>query len=312
MKVWAVVFSCLFVISLAGLIISVGVTGVGIANIIESGNFYIGWSGNITGEPFEISKTFEETFDNIEIGVLIARANISVSPDGITRVNYEGNNTSIIFSAEINGDTLIVREKGAIFRRGWNWIWGWNSSRSALGIELPQEFYNKISIELTSGRLNGELPETDNLHVNITSGSVTLDYNHDNNANHLRSHSTSGNITINGFPSATYDIYLTSGSQQITGLSGSGNIRMTSGTARVDFAEWNGDLNLRITSGNANITVPRGSGADINFSRTSGSMKYDLDGDSGRLDRSGSVIAGGSNRQRVTADLTSGSASITN
>ncbi|MCL2697159.1 MAG: DUF4097 domain-containing protein [Oscillospiraceae bacterium] len=314
MKALAVIFSSLFLVSLVGIIISAGITGVSVLNIIDTGSFHIGWN-NAGWDGYEVSKEFNEAYDNIEIAVLAARTNITVSPNNVTRVYYSGNRNfrNVEFIAEVRNSTLVVREKGN-FSLGWGWgYWGWRGIGStALDIELPESVYNKIDLNLTSGKINGELPETDNLHVNITSGSVMLDYNHDNTPNHLRSHSTSGSITINGFSPKTYDIYLTSGNQRITGLSGSGSVQLTSGSANVDFGEWNGSLSIKVTSGSANVTVPAGSGADINFSRTSGSIRYSLDGDSGRLERSGNASAGGENRQRVNVDLTSGSASITN
>ncbi|MCL2638771.1 MAG: DUF4097 domain-containing protein [Oscillospiraceae bacterium] len=318
MKVWAIIFSCLFLVSLAGLIVSVAITGASVMEAIRSGDFYIGW-GNQAWDGYDISKIFDEAYTNVEIGVLAARTEIVASPDGVTRVNYSGNNNyrNVEFIAEISGNTLVVREKGSFLSGGWNWNWwNWGVSigQTTLEIQLPEAVYNKIDIELTSGSVKGELPEVDNLHVNITSGSVVLDYRHVNTANHLRSHSTSGNITINGFSPETYDVYLTSGNQRISGLSGSGNIRLTSGTANIGFDEWNGELNIKITSGSANITVPRGSGVnDMNFSRTSGSFKWSLDNDTGSMSRSASGVSfGGENRQRVNVDLTSGSASISN
>jgi len=308
MKAWAIVFTCMFFVSLIGFTVTATVTGVDILNDIFLGNF--SW------DAYTVSKIFDSDYDNIEIGVLSARTNITLSSDGVTRVNYTGNSNfrNVEFIAEINGNTLTIKEKGNISVIGWNWGWNLGFSRNGgqttLDIELPQEAFNKIDINLTSGRINGELPETDNLYVNITSGNVNLSYNHDNTASHLRSHATSGTITISGFAPETYDIHSTSGRQNITGLAGSGTVRLTSGNANIDFAEWNGSLNVKITSGNATITVPAGSGADFQFSRTSGSLRYDMDGDSGRMTGTGSMSAGGSNRQRVIVDLTSGSAEI--
>jgi len=308
MKAWAIIFTCMFFISLIGFTVTAAVTGVDIINDVIRGNY--------TWDSYDVTRTFESDYSNIEIGVLSARTNITLSSDGITRVNYTGNKnfSNVEFTAEISGNTLIIKEKGNFAVIGWNWGWNLGFSRNGgqttLDIELPQEAFGKIDINLTSGRINAELPETDNLYVNITSGNVTLNYNHDNIASHLKSHATSGTITINGFAPETFDIYSTSGRQNITGLAGSGSVRLTSGSANIDFAEWNGSLNVKITSGNATITVPAGSGADFRFSRTSGSLRYNMDGDSGRMNSSGSASAGGSNRQRVDVDLTSGSAEI--
>jgi len=286
MKAWVIIFTCMFFVSFVGFAVTAAVTGVDILNDVFLGNF--------TWDSYDVIRTFDSDYDNIDISVLSARTNITLSSDGVTRVNYTGNSNfrNVEFIAEISGNTLIIKEKGNFAVIGWNWGWNLgfnrNGGQTTLDIELPMEAFNKIDINLTSGRINGELPETDSLYVNITSGSVTLN--------------TAG--------TENYDIRATSGTVRISELSGSGTVRLTSGSANISFAEWNGSLDLKVTSGNATITVPAGSGADFQFSRTSGSLRYDMDDDSGRMTGSGSMSAGGSNRQRVKVDLTSGSAEI--
>jgi hypothetical protein len=264
MKAWAVIFSSLFLISIAGLIISAGVMSVSVAEVFGSGNFNIGWSSQSRG-GYEVSETFNETYRNIEIGVISARTSITISPDSITRVHYRNGSNRISFTAYISGNTLVIKEQII-------WSLFWDAGRmSTLDIEIPEAVYNQINLDLVSGRVNGELPETDYFELSVVSGTLDLG-----------------------------------------GLSGRGSVNIVSGTANLGYAEWNDSLKIDIVSGSTNVVVPEGSGAEINFSRVSGHVSYNLDGDSGRLDRGGSANVGGENRQRVTVDLVSGSASISN
>lgn len=311
MKALAIILTCVFFASLIGFIITTAVTGVRWDN-----NFRIGWGSpvRLASTPHDATYNFTDSYSDIEISTTSARTAIKVSRDGNTRVEYKGDNPNLEFTAEIKGNALIIRERitatGGLW--GWGWNWGWNSwTQGVLNIEIPEDFYNKTYISITSGKMSGELPYTDNLYLNVTSGNVNLDYNHGNAAHHLKSHTTSGTVTLNGFRPDTYDIYSTSGTQRISGLTGSGSVRLTSGTINVDFDEWNGSLSVNITSGRVNITAPSGSGADLNFSRTSGSMSYNMDGDSGRLSGRSTLSIGGANKQSVRIDMTSGSASIT-
>jgi hypothetical protein len=251
-------------VSLVGIVISAGITGVTLASVINNGDFHIGWS-NLTSGGWEVSETFEDSYSNIEIDVISARTSIRISPDGITRLNYRNGGNRISFTWEISGNTLIIREQII-------WSLYWDSGRaSTLDIEIPEAAYNQIRLNLVSGRINGELPETDRFELSVTSG----------------------NLSINN-------------------LSGSGEVSVMSGTVNLDFNEWNGSLKAEIISGSLNVKVPPGSGADIDYSRVSGSLRYDLDGDSGRMDRSGSASVGGGNKQRVNVDIISGSAAIRN
>jgi hypothetical protein len=320
MKLFIIIFTCLFFVSLIGFMVTVAMTGAQLIELIREGDLQIGWNWNWSGanwKPYDVNYSFEETYGNIEIGVLAARATIRPSLDDKTHISYTGNqnHTNVELIVKIENNTLIVKESGWFTSSGWNWNWFWGSSGSGqatLDIELPQKFFDEIDINITSGSLNAELPATDNLYIHIKSGSATLNHNHGIRSNHLKSNTISGSVTINGFSPDTYDIHSTSGTQRINGLSGSGSVRLASGIANISFGEWDGDLRINITSGTANITVPGGSGADINFSRTSGSLSYNFDGDSGWLNRSGNASVGGSNRQKVNVSVTSGNVSIKN
>lgn len=308
MKALAIIFTCLFFVSLIGFAITIAATGVEIGEMVRSGNFNVGfYHTEFKGHAgLQILDTaFEETFSYIDISILASRANITLSDDGVTRVSYSSGNPTVTLDAGISGDSLIIRE-----RRSGFFFFTVGIGTSRLDIELPEQLYNRISIDATSGTVTAELPDTDDLNINITSGRVTADFPDATKGGNLRSRATTGTININGFMPDTYDIHLTSGRQNITGLSGSGSVRLSSGRADVDFAEWDGSLRVSITSGSVNITVPAGSGADLSFSRTSGTLRYNLGEHSGSLNSSGAWNFGGDNRQRVDVNMTSGSASI--
>lgn len=264
-KIWAIIFSSLFFVSLVGLVFSTAATGYSIIEVFKDGGVLIGWGGSRDG--YDVTETFDETYQNIEIGVISARTSIKISPDGVTRVNYRNGGDRISFTAHISGNTLIIKEQII-----WS-LFNWGSVRtSTLDIEIPEAVYNNISLSLVSGNIRGELPETDSFAISVVSGNIN-----------------------------------------IGGLSGSGDVNVVSGKADLDFAEWNSSLKIDIVSGSVNIRLPRGSGANVDFSRISGSFKWTLDNDSGSLTRSASGVSlGGENRQGVNVDMTSGSVSITN
>jgi DUF4097 and DUF4098 domain-containing protein YvlB len=317
MKALSIIFASVFFASLLGFIITVSVTGANFQDFSM-----LGFSNIQTDEPYDVEKSFSETYSNIEIDALAARVTVTLSPDDTTRVNYRNTHSRVELIAEVNNDTLIIKERiTASVSWGWNWNWGWGwnwnrgwnwslNNQAVLDIELPANSYDRIAFDLTSGRIDAELPETRDLIVEVTSGNVTLNYNHDEQGGHLRSRTTSGSINITGFTPGTYDIHSTSGNQNISDLAGTGSIRATSGSISADFAGWDGALDINITSGTVNVTAPAGSGAELNLSRTSGAFNYNMDGDSGSMNRSGSAKIGGDNKQNVRVSITSGNASL--
>ncbi|MCL2076910.1 MAG: DUF4097 domain-containing protein [Oscillospiraceae bacterium] len=308
MKVLAIILGSVFFVSLIGFIVTAAITGVSTEKGFGIG-YYIG-----KGEPLNISETFEEEYEKIEIGVIASRVDVKISSDGKTRVNYRNNNPNVEFGWEIRDDTLVVREK---WRGSFGFFsWGWDNNRqSSLDIEIPGGVYDAISIDTVSGSINARLPQTANLNANTVSGHVTLNSAGANSEvgkmNSLISSSTSGHITLNGFSPERFDISAVSGNVTATELSGSGKVSLTSGRANLDFSEWNGSLDVNLISGSAYINVPAGSGADLSFSRASGSLRYSMDGDEGKITtRSGTASVGGNNRQQVNVNLVSGKVEI--
>jgi lia operon protein LiaG len=310
MRALAIIFTCLFFVSLVGLAVVLAATDMHIGDVIRNGDFRIGFYFGGDREDYRVSRTFEESYSSIEIKTTIARVNIKLSEDNVTRVEYKGGFSNITFDAEVRGDTLRITEDGRIRS---SWTWGWNMQRSELDIELPDNIYNRVVISITSGSVNADMPVIEDLDVRVTSGSVTLRFNDDGyDARKLKSYVTSGTVNISGFQPDTYEIDLLSGVQNISGFTGHGTLNITSGTANLRFAEWSGNHKIDVTSGTARITLPQGSGAELTLRRTSGSLRYDLDGAEGRVNSSGTSIIGGSNRQKIDVRITSGSVSVTN
>jgi len=309
MKALAIVFVCMFFVSLTGFAVSMAASDIRIEDVFR-GNYTIGWSGD--WDAYNVSREFKDSFSDIEIGILSARTTIRVSQDGVARVDYNGNRNfrNVEFIAEVRGNTLIIKERGTIRWSG-NWSWGWNTGRTTLDIELPEDVYSKIIIDITSGSISGDLPDTHDLDINVTSGNVTLRFDEDREQRgNLKSRTTSGTVNVHGFNPDTYEVHSTSGTQNIHNLSGSGTLRLTSGRVNLNFDEWDGGLRVNVTSGSASIALPEGGGAELTFSRTSGSLSYSFGNDSGRLNSSGSRNIGGDNRQRVDVNITSGSVRI--
>ncbi|MCL1823447.1 MAG: DUF4097 domain-containing protein [Oscillospiraceae bacterium] len=290
MKALAIIFTCLFFASVCGFAITIAATGFDMQEAWD--NWDAEWDNmpyfgfRIPGKIYtsELNKSFSESYSNIDIGIIAAQTEIKISPDNITRVDYTNNVPNVEFTAEIRNNSLVLKER----QIGWGGVNASGNRKGTLIVEIPEKLYNKISLKAVSGKISGTVLGTKSLTVSITSGSVNLQC---------------ANVE-------DYDFNAVSGDINISGLSGHGKVNLTSGKVNLYFSQWNGSLDASLVSGNVTVTVPDGSGADLSFSRVSGSLSYSMNGDSGVMNKSGFASVGGYNRQRVSVDLISGSADI--
>jgi hypothetical protein len=284
MKIFAIICAGVFLFSLIGFAVTTALTGF---EFDGWENFHLGFGYN--RQPFSFSQTFgdkdQPQFNKLDISIIHAHVNIFPSPDNITRVTYNNPRPRVDFIAAIIDGTLVIKERANFG------IFSWGSgSAGELNIQLAGYApYEQITLNTTSGSISGTLPS----------------------ARVLNSHTTSGNIALNCSAVESFDISVTSGDVKLRGLSGTGKLRVTSGRVELNYTDWNGDLDARLTSGNLNVTVPSGSGAHIDFSRTSGSLTYSLGYDSDTMTKGGNITVGNANRAHVfKVHLTSGQAEI--
>gem|GEM_PF-1617907 len=280
-------------------------------------------------EDFETNREYTYTFDasqltSVEIGLASCKAGIVCSESSKAEIRYTTGTMKVNFSAVMSNDTLTITEKpGSWFNLG-----GFKSSE--LTLSLPKKQYESLKLDLASGSINGSDLTADSLKAEVASGSVELGVFADNidcdiasgkmiltnctdkTANGIDIDAASGSVTMNGFKADSTNIDLASGSVTLGGISGTVDADLASGKVTLVYAEWNDDLNINLMSGKADVTLPEGSGADVNFEKASGSINISLDGENVSLSKNGSATVGGSNVQNVKAHTMSGSISIHN
>jgi hypothetical protein len=266
-----------FFVSVAGFIVSAMLTtGIGF-------NSYFSIAPLFADSVGDSEFTFTESYSDISVIVTSSNASIKPSADGVTRVFYTAESVPARLEAEIRNDTLYVRERwsGALIS------FGWFGATSSLIIEIPEKDYNNISLTLTSGRLN-----TDTLELNCQSLDLKI---------------TSGNLSVTGITPQEYSVICTSGVLNLHNAAGSGNVRVTSGNVTIDYDDWNDSLKVSVTSGGLTFKLPEDSGIRAESRVTSGTVRYSLGEESGRLTTVSGGNFGGGNVQDVEIRVTSGS-----
>ena len=285
---------------------------------------------NINGASvIEKGEVFEKYFSNEEITDLSietasAATNIVCSPDAKAYVKYTAGSSKMMFRAEIIGGRLTISEKQAS-------MFGFGAIKpGTLSIELPEKLYwdvkvavasgslgaqgltsEKFGAELASGKIEMNIFASE-ISVSVASGKAVFSRFSEKTADRISIRTASGIQEFHGFASRETDINSASGRVTMTGVSGSVRADISSGRLELQYAEWNGGLNLKVASGKADITLPAGSGADVNFERVSGSMSIELDDSRVSLKNNSGGIYGGSNVQTARVDVASGSVSIHN
>lgn len=295
------------------------------------GNAGIHFRSGMTNYDYEFEQSREYTmdfpadeFEDMKIELMSCHAEIICADTDKVSLVYTTGGTKVSFSAVMEGNSLKISEKnGSWFNIG-------SMLHSTLTLTVPNKQYRDLDLELASGRIaaanitaaglktdlaSGSMELgtfADTINVNVASGKMILTNCTDKTAQYVSVDTASGSVEMNGFRSDNTKVDLASGSVQLGGISGNVAANLASGKVILGYAEWNGDLSVDLASGKADITLPAGSGASVNFERLSGSMNLELDGQSSKLSGNSNVTVGGSNVHNVRGHVLSGSISIHN
>lgn len=336
MKKFLIVVGIIFAASVIAFGISVAATGINVKDgfgVSIAGTSLVKIAGGEGSEmkrgdvySSSFTKAESEKVSKLRINTTSAETTISCdeSADEI-RVNFVSNRFGTTFAAEIQNDELIVSESGF----GFFFSFLFNKGENRLDITLPKSEYEKMSVNSTSGNVKVEnlifedFNSTstsgtseynifaDNIRAFTTSGHTTITNCTDKKASSLSFDTTSGSHSISGFAADSFHIGSTSGKVVADGLSGEGDIDLTSGVIELTYAEWDGDLDVNVTSGTCKVNLPGGAGVDARVHALSGGMTIkSSDGTSLSLSKSDSASVGGENRHKIFADLTSGSVKV--
>jgi len=305
--------------------------GFGMGNLI-SANSGIRFRDNMTNYDYdyENNKAYTHEFGaeglkNISVGLINCHADITCSDTDKVGLVYTTGSKKVDFSAVMSDGKLTIEEKSAA------WTLGFGSTiHSTLTLTLPRAMYEEITFDLASGNITAkeltslklaanvasgsmELSEAaDTIKLNIASGKIIMDNFNNNTSSSIDVNVASGSVEMSGYKCAKTKAELASGSVTLNGISGDVDGQLASGKLILNYAVWDGDLDVELTSGKVDVTLPEGSGADVDFERMSGSMSIDLDGKSVKLTGNSNTTVGGENVHKIKAETLSGSVSIHN
>lgn len=199
-----------------------------------------------------------------------------------------------------------------------------------LSVYLPKKLFSKIIVNTTHGGVCAEGVRAEAFDLNTASGDINVNVEF----NEMRVKTASGRISVKNTREAPaklvsvttvsgsveidaetekFSIYSVSGNTVYNNASGEGSVSVASGKIDLNYGRWNGALSISAVSGDVNVSLPEGSGIDVDFDGISGMLRTDIGSDKGKLMNLGKGTHGtfgGENRQSIKVKLTSGNVTV--
>ncbi|MGD2353616.1 LiaG family protein [Bacillus subtilis] len=159
---------------------------------------------------------------------------------------------------------LTVKEKEFQFLNGFN--------RSTLIVRLPYDYKGDLAVRTSSGDVSvagNDHLALSGLNAVSASGNTSVT---DVRIQDLKVKASSGDVSISNTVSKTAGIDLASGDANLVHLSGSLDVKMTSGDFNAVLKKVTGPVSVTLTSGDANVSLPQNGSFAVNALSASGDV----------------------------------------
>lgn len=159
---------------------------------------------------------------------------------------------------------LTVKEKEFQFLNGFN--------RSTLIVRLPYDYKGDLAVRTSSGDVSvagNDHLALSGLNAVSASGNTSVT---DVRLQDLKVKASSGDVSISNTVSKTAGIDLASGDANLVHVSGSLDVKMTSGDFNAVLKKVTGPVSVTLTSGDANVSLPQNGSFAVNALSASGDV----------------------------------------
>lgn len=285
--------------------------------------------------------TFSNEIDTVEVSSLGAKIIVIPQEREDIYVEYDNPKNTPEFCAVLSGKTLTLKESFSFSIFGNKPAEGYT-----ITVFLPLRTFENIRIKTASGGVEVGEVSAENFTLNTASGNININSFFNNvklqsasgnitltnplannrdvvsldkegapvyTAQSLSVCTVSGNAAVSGYRTELFTVHSVSGKTAIDGISGRGQVSVTSGSVDISYAEWNNDLSVSLISGNVKVTLPENSGVALTVNGVSGSVRTDMGQAKGsfmNLGKGTSGDFGGENKHKLDASLTSGMVTV--
>ena len=234
---------------------------------------------------------------------------------------YMSTNKSVCYALSSATGGIITIEPG---RRPW-----FRHLRARLEVYLPRSFEGDYRVSLGSGSIEAKADITAagtvsidvqsgitrlrnvnarNIKLREQSGSIHVEGLHGNTDVRIES----GGLNVSGMHGGEHQVRMVSGSAKIEAASGAGRFSVVSGSVTMEMTELNGNLDFDITSGSLNLELPRNAAFNLDAETSSGRIRVESGNDTFSVKNRSSVIrpVGDNPEFTVRAEVNSGNITI--
>lgn len=211
------------------------------------------------------------------------------------------------FICEKRGKSIEVSQGDSRTFKLFNFGTGLNRN---LEVFIPSSYKNELNVETSSGniKINGDLALT-KFSGKLSSGN--LKSNGSITADEAELRLTSGNITVKELLTKKYSIKASSGNIDVDSLSGSGDVKVTSGGIEITYKDIDEYATLEASSGNVRINLPKELSFEFDGECSSGNIRssFDMNYKNKKGNRAEAKVGNGPYK-KISARVTSGNINI--
>lgn len=261
------------------------------------------------GVQKEVSLDLDDC-DNINLDFSSENITITVTNEDkikiIERANKELKENEK-FICDKSGKSINIRQGDSRSFKIFNF--GIRLNRS-LDVFIPSSYKKELNLETRSGniKVNGDLVLT-NFSTKLSSGNFKS--NGSITADEAELSLTSGNITAKELLTKKYNIRASSGNIDVNSLSGSGDVKVTSGGIEINYKDIAEYARLEASSGNLRINLPKDLSFEFDGECSSGNIRssFDLNYKNKKENRAEAKVGNGPYK-KISARVTSGNINI--
>lgn len=302
-KTMIVIWSVIAIMLIGVLVYGIS-TGKGAQDIFRIGDFSMGEA--------KIQKQESASLEGInKISLDFGRSNIEIIPtdEGEMKVIQKSDR-----KLRESDKFTISKEENTIEIKGNKWNIGFNifsiGFEEKIEVYIPKSYNKDLDVSLSSGNITMNSNITLN-NVNYRQSSGNFEGRSNITANQVTIKSSSGNVNIDGLFTKSYEISQSSGNTEIKSLSGSGNIKGSSGNIKINYKDISEYSDVEITSGNVKMVIPKDISFEFDGHCASGNINSDFDMNyKDKRGKSASAQIGNGPYKKISANTTSGNINI--
>lgn len=264
----------------------------------------------------EAYATVREEFDRISITANACHISLLPCDGNGADVYVDGSlDSSVKIKARVRGDTLEVYDE-------WDRDWlGWleklfkgelvQTNSVEVTVFVPDKVYEHLDVTVNAGAVFSHGIGANVVDLDLSAGSLEYTQPEDMTVNGINIDVAAGSLQAYNAAAQEYHIDVSAGSAEVYGLTGNGDIAVSAGSARAQFAELNGRCDVDVSAGEAVLDIPENSSVKINCDKSAGDVVVEACGVSKSVEDGETVTIGGG-RYEINAEVSAGNIYIVN